>query len=83
MLTLHNTKEIPRVSWITTTAAHAMIAVEKLSRIDPNAELWTAMEKMGRTGFNQVPVIMGRSTIPIDRDVTMGIPAGRPQRMSP
>lgn len=36
LLTLHNMKEIPRLSWATTTADQAMIPVEKVSRIDPN-----------------------------------------------
>jgi Zn-dependent protease/CBS domain-containing protein len=58
LLTLHNIKEVPRTSWTTTTAAQAMIPVEKLSKIDPNAELWTAMEKMGRDGINQMPVML-------------------------
>ena len=59
LLTLHNMKEIPRPSWTATTAAQAMMPLEKLSRIDPNAELWTAMEKMGRDGVNQMPVMLG------------------------
>jgi CBS domain-containing protein len=63
LLTLHNLKEIPRASWTTTTAAQAMIPVEKLSSIDPNAELWTAMEKMGRDGINQMPVMLGSNLI--------------------
>jgi CBS domain-containing protein len=58
LLTLHNLKEIPRPSWATTTADQAMIPVERLSSIDPNAELWTAMEKMGRDGINQMPVML-------------------------
>jgi Zn-dependent protease/CBS domain-containing protein len=63
LLTLHNLKEIPRSSWTTTSAAQAMIPVEKLSSIDPNAELWTAMEKMGRDGINQMPVMLGSNLI--------------------
>ena len=63
LLTLHNLKEIPRLSWATTTAAQAMIPVEKLSTIDPNAELWTAMEKMGRDGINQMPVMLGNNLV--------------------
>jgi len=59
LLTLHNMKEIPRPSWTTTTAAQAMTPVEKLTKIDPNAELWTAMEKMGRDGTNEMPVMLG------------------------
>jgi Zn-dependent protease/CBS domain-containing protein len=63
LLTLHDMKEIPRPSWTTTTAVQAMIPVEKLSRLDPNAELWTAMEKMGRDGINQMPVMLGNSFV--------------------
>lgn len=63
LLTLHNVKEIPRPSWTTTTAAQAMTPVEKLSKIDPNAELWTAMEKMGRDGINEMPVMLGNDLI--------------------
>jgi Zn-dependent protease len=59
LLTLHNLKEIPRPSWTTTTAAQAMIPLEKLSRIAPNAELWTALAKMGGDGINQMPVMQG------------------------
>ncbi|MGB8475316.1 MAG: site-2 protease family protein [Candidatus Acidiferrum sp.] len=63
MLTLHDIKEIPRPSWPTTTAAQAMIPLEKLSRLDPNAELWTAMEKMGRDGTTQMPVMLGNKFV--------------------
>ena len=63
LLTLHNIKEIPRSSWTTTTAAQAMIPVEKLNRIDPKAELWTAMEKMGRDGINEMPVMLGNNLV--------------------
>src|SRR5438270_1706816 len=63
LLTLHDLKEIPRPSWRTTTAAQAMIPLEKLSSIYPNAELWTAMEKMGRDGINQMPVMLGNNLV--------------------
>jgi len=63
LLTLHNMKEIPRPSWTTTTAAQAMIPLEKLSSVDPNSELWTAMEKMGRDGINQMPVMLGNNLV--------------------
>ena len=63
LLTLHNLKEVPRSSWTTTTAAQAMTPIEKLSRIDANAELWTAFEKMGRDGINQMPVMRGNELV--------------------
>lgn len=63
LLTLHHLKEVPRPSWATTTAAQAMIPLEKLSAIDPQAELWTAMQKMGRDGINEMPVMMGNNLV--------------------
>ena len=63
LLTLHHVKEIPRLCWATTTAAQAMTPLEKLSRIDPRAELWTAFEKMGRDGINQMPVMVGDNLV--------------------
>jgi CBS domain-containing protein len=63
LLTLHNMKEIPRHSWTTTTAAQAMVPIEKLNKIDPKAELWTAVEKMGRDGINEMPVMLGNNLV--------------------
>ena len=63
LLTLHDMKEIPRPSWTTTTAAQAMVPLEKLSRLDSNAELWTAMEKMSRDEINQMPVVLGNKLV--------------------
>jgi CBS domain-containing protein len=40
-----------------------MVPIEKLSSIDPSAELWTAMEKMGRDGINQMPVMRGNNLV--------------------
>lgn len=63
LLTLHNIKAIPRAAWATTAAAQAMTPLENLSTIDPNAELWTAMEKMGHDGINQMPVMQGNDNV--------------------
>ena len=32
-------------------------------QLDPNAELWTAMEKMGGDGINQMPVMAGNDFV--------------------
>lgn len=63
MLTLHNIKEVPRASWPATTAGQVMIPMNKLSRIDSDADLTTALEKMGGDGINQMPVMRGNSLI--------------------
>jgi Zn-dependent protease len=63
LITLHNMKDVPRPSWATTTVAQAMVPLEKLGGIDSNAELWTAMERMGRDGINEIPVTLGTKLV--------------------
>ncbi|HTQ62953.1 MAG TPA: site-2 protease family protein [Candidatus Solibacter sp.] len=63
LLTLHDIKEVPRPSWTSTTAAQAMIPVEKLGKLDPGAELWTAMEKMSKDGISLMPVMAGNNIV--------------------
>ena len=55
-MTLHQIKELPRLDWATTNAAQAMIPMERLKCIEPDAELWAALQKMDRNGVNQLPV---------------------------
>jgi Zn-dependent protease/CBS domain-containing protein len=57
LLTLHHIKEVPRSEWPTTTSAQAMIPIERTKRVQPDAELWTALEEMDRDGVNQLPVM--------------------------
>jgi Zn-dependent protease/predicted transcriptional regulator len=57
LLTLSSIREVPRDHWATTTAGAAMIPLEKVMTIQAGAELWTALEKMGRSGVNQLPVV--------------------------
>lgn len=56
LMTLHRIKEVPRSEWATTSAAQVMIPLEKLKRIDADAELLTALQEMDRDGVNQLPV---------------------------
>jgi Zn-dependent protease len=63
MLTLHDVKEVPRTSWPTTTAAQAMVPLEKSSKLDSSSELWTAMEKMTRDGIDEMPVMQGNTVV--------------------
>jgi Zn-dependent protease/CBS domain-containing protein len=58
LLTLHHMKEVPRTEWPTTTAAQAMIPIERTKRVKPDAELWAALEEMDRDGVNQLPVMV-------------------------
>jgi len=59
LITLSTIKEIPRSAWPTTSAVQAMIPMEKIISIQPTAQLWTALEKMGHDGVNQLPVRNG------------------------
>jgi Zn-dependent protease/CBS domain-containing protein len=56
LMTLHQIKELPRLDWPTTHAAQAMIPMEQLKCIEPDAELWAALQKMDRDGVNQLPI---------------------------
>jgi Zn-dependent protease len=58
LLTLHHIKEVPRDQWPNTTVAQAMLPVGRLKQINPDTELWMAMEAMDRDGVNQLPVMM-------------------------
>lgn len=60
LLTLHAIRQVPRAQWPTTTALQAMIPAGQMQWIRPEAELWTALEKMGRNGVDQLPVITDR-----------------------
>jgi Zn-dependent protease len=57
LITLHRIKEVPRDEWPTTRAAQVMLPLEKMKRISPDKELWTALEQMDRDGVNQLPVM--------------------------
>ncbi len=59
LITLSTIREVPRVAWPKTTASQVMIPLGKSVSIQPTAELWTALEKMGRDGVNQLPVMNG------------------------
>lgn len=59
LVTLSTIKEVPRSAWPTTTAAQVMIPLVKVKSVEPGAPLWMALEKMGRDGVNQLPVLNG------------------------
>ncbi|MGZ9222562.1 MAG: CBS domain-containing protein, partial [Anaerolineales bacterium] len=50
-------KEVPRNEWGTTTAAQAMLSMRDVKRVQPDSELWDALEEMDRDGVNQLPVM--------------------------
>ena len=56
LMTLDRIKEVPRPKWSTTRAGQVMLPLEQLKSIDPDAELWPALQKLDRNGVNQLPV---------------------------
>ncbi len=63
LITLHAAREVPRSAWRETSAAQVMIPFQRLITTQPNAVLWTALEKMGRDGVNQLPVVEGNGVV--------------------
>jgi Zn-dependent protease len=58
LLTVHHIKEIPPATWPTVTAEQAMIPSAQMKRVQPDAELWSALQEMDRDGVNQLPVMV-------------------------
>lgn len=65
MVTLGTIQKVPRTEWASTHAAQIMVPLTKLDATRPDAELWTALEKMGRDGVNQLPVVEGSGIVGI------------------
>jgi Zn-dependent protease len=63
LITLQQIKEVPRAEWATTRAGQVMLPVNRLASIAPDAQLWTALEKLDRNGVNQLPVIQNHQVI--------------------
>ncbi|HXJ16872.1 MAG TPA: CBS domain-containing protein, partial [Candidatus Polarisedimenticolia bacterium] len=57
LVTLADIRKVPRSAWPTTAANTIMIPREKLASIAPDSELWMALEKIGRNGVSQLPVV--------------------------
>ena len=56
LMTLDRIKEVPRPEWSTTRAGQVMLPLQQLKSIDPDTELWAALQKLDRNGVNQLPV---------------------------
>lgn len=63
LMTLHWIKEVLRPEWATTNAAQVMVPLEKSKNIEPDTELWAALQSMDRDGVNQLPVIRDRRVV--------------------
>jgi Zn-dependent protease len=56
MITLDRIRQVLRPKWPTTQAGQVMLPLEQLKSIDPDTELWAALQKLDRNGVNQLPV---------------------------
>jgi CBS domain-containing protein len=56
LMTLHRIKEVPRPKWATMRAGQVMLPLEQFKTVDPDADMWAALQKMDRNGVNQLPV---------------------------
>ena len=63
MVTVGAIGQIPRENWGSTTAAQIMVPFQRLITTQPNTVLWSALQKMGRDGVNQMPVLDGSGVV--------------------
>lgn len=57
VVTLAAVRETPSQAWPSTMASQVMAPIRNLDTTRPGAILWSALEKMGRDGANQLPVV--------------------------
>ncbi|HEV2325692.1 MAG TPA: site-2 protease family protein [Terracidiphilus sp.] len=57
VVTLTTLRNMPREMWPYTMASQAMTPLRAAETTRPTAILWSALEKMGRGGANQLPVV--------------------------
>ena len=65
MVTLAAIRDVPRSAWPTTRVSQVMVPLQELDQTSPDALLWSALEKMGRDGVNQLPVVDGNGIVGI------------------
>lgn len=63
LATLEGIHKVPREEWANTPARSIMVPLDKLGTTEPNAVLWTAFQKMGRDGVNELPVMDGNQIV--------------------
>ncbi len=65
MVTLAAIRAVPRSAWPTTSASQAMVPFQMLAATRSDAMLWPVLEKMGRDGVDQLPVVDGNKIVGI------------------
>jgi Zn-dependent protease/CBS domain-containing protein len=59
LLTLHEIKAVPQERWAAVTAGDVMTPAEKVTAVEPKADLLTALKKMDDANVAQMPVLAG------------------------
>lgn len=67
IVTLHRIKEVPRSDWATTTAAEIMLPFGQVECVNPDSDMWSALQKMDRKGVNQMPVVRDQHVVGVLR----------------
>ncbi len=57
MLTLKDITNIPQAGWRDLTVGQAMLPIDRLTQVEPDTELLTALQTMDNANFAQVPVV--------------------------
>lgn len=63
LVTLEAIRAVPRTQWPITTAAQVMVPTARLDTTTPQEGLWDALQRMGRDGANQLPVVEGGAIV--------------------
>lgn len=63
IVTLTAIRTVPHDAWSSATVAQVMSPLESVDTTQPDAVLWSALEKMGRDGVNQMPVVDGKGIV--------------------
>ena len=63
IVTLAVLRAVPRPQWPVTTVSQVMLPIQKLATTGPDTPLWSALEKMGRDGAEELPVIEGNGVV--------------------
>ncbi|MGA9061841.1 MAG: site-2 protease family protein [Terracidiphilus sp.] len=63
VVTLSGIRSVAHEAWPSTMVAQAMTPLQAMSTIRPDAILWSALERMGRNGLDQLPVADGNAIV--------------------
>jgi len=61
MLTLRDLSAVPQPNWGQVTAGQAMVPWERLVKVEPDAELFAALQRMDEANVAQLPVVEGQT----------------------